>query len=134
MYRTFCNNLCCLFIAVVLGGMTAGLVHSHKSEGRISFSAGFPETASMVLSGLMNQDAVRSFVPSSDGSMETYSVTGSAQAPCQMSQKCQSQTVGSSQTDFAKAGHLQESTMSSRVEPASRLADYYIFALGRIRV
>lgn len=134
MYRTFCNNLCCLFIAVILGGMTAGLVHFQQSGDEASLSSGFPGTASMVLSGLMNQDAVRSFVPSSEGSMETYSVTGSAPAPCQMSHKCQSQTIGCGQTTLAKAGHIQENTMSSRTEPSSRLADYYIFALGRIRV
>lgn len=135
MYRTFCNNLCCLLIAVILGGMTAGLVHFHqKSEEGISFSAGFPETAPMVLSGPVGQDAVRSFIPSSGGSMETCSVTVSAPAPGQMSQKCQGQAPGCSQISFSRTGHFHEATLSFREEPASRLSDYYIFALGRIMV
>lgn len=135
MYRAFCNNLCCLFIAVILGGMTAGTVHfPQKSEKGILFSAGVPEAASMVLSGLGNKDSVRSFIPSSDGSMETYSVNGPAQAPGQMSEKCQSHAFHCSCTQFlAKPAKYQEPCFLCRLDISSRLADYYIFTLGHIR-
>lgn len=133
MYRTFCNNLCCLFIAVILSGMAAGPVHGQKQDGDSSFSACFPDAASMELALMMNQDTLRSATPASENSMETYTWSGSFQAPCQMIHKCQAHSLGCLHSSLTKAGYLHGNTMSSRAESSSN-PDDYIFALGQIRV
>lgn len=133
MYWTFCNNLCCLFIAVVFGGMAAGPVHCLKPDEEGSFSAGHMDEAAIESFLMMNQTTLSSFVPSCDSSMETYSASGSAQVPCQMSHRCHILIPGCSLIPPAKAGHLPGNILSSKAG-SSLMQDDYIFAIGRIRV